>query len=261
MTKGAQGAARAIADVTLGTILAEVEIAAPIERVFAALTRGDEIVKWWGADQPYRTTEWVSELRVGGTWKSTGVGADGQPFTVEGEYLAVDPPRQVTFTWKAQWDAGTVSTVTYRLEPIDHGTRVVLRHEGLMDPASCRNHTTGWERVLNWLGAHLVTPAEPHYVLCKLVPPRPDFAMTMTETERAVMGRHLEFCKGLIDRGKGLLFGPVLDPAGPWGCGLLVVKDDAEARAMMSEDPAVTSGIGARYELLPFLRVMRADAS
>ena len=49
-------AARAVADVTAGTILAQVDISAPVERVFAALTRGDEIIKWWGSDDLYRTT-------------------------------------------------------------------------------------------------------------------------------------------------------------------------------------------------------------
>lgn len=258
MTHAAHHSARALADVSTGTILAQVEIAAPIERVFAALTRGDEIVKWWGADQPYRTTEWTSELRAGGAWKSVGVGADGAPFSVEGEYLAVDPPRGVTFTWKPDWDGGRVSTVSYKLEAIESGTRVVLRHEGITDPASCRNHTTGWERVLNWLASYVVAPVQVKHVMARLVPPRPDFAMTMTPAEREVMGRHVMYCKGLIDRGKGLLFGPVADPnAGVWGCGILLVADDAEAQALLAADPAVTSGIGARYELLPFLNIMR----
>lgn len=55
MTDGLK-AARAIADVAAGTILAQVDIAAPVERVYAALTRGDEIVKWWGSDELYLIT-------------------------------------------------------------------------------------------------------------------------------------------------------------------------------------------------------------
>ncbi|HTV25338.1 MAG TPA: SRPBCC domain-containing protein [Polyangiaceae bacterium] len=263
MTDGKK-AARAIADVVAGTILAEVEIRAPVERVYAALTRGDEIVKWWGSDDLYRTTEWTSELRPQGAWKATGVGADGSPFTVSGEYLVVEPPHRVTFTWKPEWEGGHVSTVTYRLEPIEGGTRLVLRHDGLTDrPDSCRGHTMGWERVLTWLVAHASTPSAPgaapqaRYVLARLVPPRPDFAMTMSPTERATMGEHVAYCRGLLEQGKAILFGPVVDGPAVWGCGLFTVADDAEARALTDADPVIKAGIGARYELLPFLNIMR----
>lgn len=258
MTDGHK-AARAIADVAAGTILAQVDIAAPIERVYAALTRGEEIVKWWGSDDLYRTTAWTSELRPQGAWKATGVGADGSPFTVSGEYLVVEPPHRVTFTWKPEWDGGHVSTVTYRLEPTPTGTRLVLRHDGLTDrPDSCRGHSQGWERVLTWLTAHAAAPAPaPHYVLARLVPPRPDFAMTMSPAERATMGEHVAYCRGLLQKGKAVLFGPVADREGVWGCAVLTVADDAEARAIVDADPAVTGGIGARYELMPFLSVMR----
>jgi uncharacterized protein YndB with AHSA1/START domain/uncharacterized protein YciI len=258
MTDGHK-AARAIADVAAGTILAQVDIRAPIERVYAALTKGDEIVKWWGSDELYRTTGWTSELRPQGAWKSTGVGADGSPFTVSGEYLVVEPPHRLTFTWKPEWDGGHVSTVTYRLEPTPEGTRLVLRHEGLAGrPDSCRGHSQGWERVLGWLAAHAAAaPAPQHHVLARLVPPRPDFAMTMSPAERATMGEHVAYCRSLLQKGKAVLFGPVVDREGVWGCAVLTVADDAEARAIVDADPAVTAGIGARYELLPFLSIIR----
>lgn len=261
MTAG-EHAARAIADVAAGTILAEVEIKAPVERVYAALTTGDEIVKWWGSDDLYRTTAFTSELRPQGPWKASGVGADGTPFSVSGEYLVVEPPHRVTFTWKPEWDGGHVSIVTYRLEPVEGGTRLVLRHDGLEGRAdSCRGHTRGWQRVLSWLVAHTeAAPAAasaPHYVFARLVPPRPDFAMTMTDAERATMGQHVAYCRGLLEQGKALLFGPVKSREGVWGLAIFTVADEAEARALTDADPAVTSGIGVRYELAPFLNVIR----
>jgi hypothetical protein len=48
----------------------------------------------------------------------------------------------------------------------------------------------------------------------KLVPPRPSFAMDMTDAERAVMGEHAAYWHGLLDRRTAVVFGPVLDPAG-----------------------------------------------
>jgi uncharacterized protein YndB with AHSA1/START domain len=53
-----------MADVESGTILASLEIAAPPERVFRALTSADEIVRWWGADEVYRTTSWRKDPAI-----------------------------------------------------------------------------------------------------------------------------------------------------------------------------------------------------
>ena len=81
-------AARAIADVSTGLILATVTIAAPPERIFAALTDPSELPRWWGADDLYRTTTHTSDLRKGGAWRSEGRGArPGRPSC----WLSVSP--------------------------------------------------------------------------------------------------------------------------------------------------------------------------
>jgi uncharacterized protein YndB with AHSA1/START domain len=147
--------ARAVADVSLGMLLANVDIAAPPERVFRALA-SEEIVHWWGSAETYRTTKWSGDLRVGGAWRSEGIGADGSRFAVGGEFLEIDPPKRLVHTWRASWDGESVTTVTYRLEPIAGGTRLTLRHEGFAGrPESCRSHSDGWELVLGWLTEHL----------------------------------------------------------------------------------------------------------
>jgi uncharacterized protein YndB with AHSA1/START domain len=147
-------AARAVADVTGGLILASVEIAAPIERVFRALT-SEEITRWWGSPELYRTTGYTADLRPGGRWRAVGVGADGKEFSVDGEFREVDPPRKVVQTWRYAWDGGGETMLTYRLETIEGGTRVTVRHEGFGDRVeSCRSHEQGWERVLGWLQTH-----------------------------------------------------------------------------------------------------------
>ena len=146
-----KGVPRAVADLSDGLILATVEIAAPPERVFHALT-SEEIVEWWGSAETYRTTKWSGDLRVGGAWRTDGIGADGKRFSVGGEFVEIDPPRKLVHTWRADWDGGNVTTVTFRLEPIAGGTRLTLRHEGFAERReSCAGHTEGWERVLGWL--------------------------------------------------------------------------------------------------------------
>ena len=151
---------RAIADLSAGLILATVDIEATPERVFKALS-SDEIAHWWGDPRMYRTTAWTADLRVGGTWRADGQSADGSAFSVSGEYLEIDPPRRLVQTWKPDWAPGPATRVAYILEAVGNGTRVTVRHDGFTDRDSCQSHTSGWERVLQWLATwcHAGAPA------------------------------------------------------------------------------------------------------
>lgn len=105
MTIASTKSARAVADLTEGVVLANVEIAAAADRVFRALTDPKELVRWWGSSDTYRTEEWTADLRVGGRWRGRGRSADGKPFNVEGEFSEIDPPRTLVQSWKPDWRA------------------------------------------------------------------------------------------------------------------------------------------------------------
>ena len=81
-------------------------------------------------------------------------------------------------------------------------------------------------------------------------PPREDFAATMTEHEMSVWGAHWERLQRLYAEGVIILVGPTL---GPTNTGIAIVEapDEAAARTLMEEDPAIASGI-ATGELRPF---------
>lgn len=245
--------ARAVADVTSGTILATVEIGSPPERVFTALTSAADVVKWWGSADSYQTTEWTMKLEPGAPWRGSGVGSDGAPFSVEGEVLEVDAPRRLVWTWRAAWDGGQTTKVTYTLEPIDGGTRVTLRHEGFADRHdSCRMHGEGWARVLGWAKAHLGGPAK-QYVFCKLVPPRATFPADMTPDEAKGMAEHAAHLRAAAAEGTVIVAGPVGTRAGAWGLCVLQVESDDEAKALTSSDPLIRAGLGFQYEMTPML--------
>ena len=149
---------RAVADVTAGMLLASVEIKASPERVFRALA-SEDIAKWWGSPDLYRVTEWTGEIKVGGRWRSVGIGRDGKPFEVNGEFLEIDPPKKLVQTWAPKWLNGAATKVTYLLDAIEGGTRITVRHEGFGDAVeACHSHTAGWEQVLTWLGAWVELP-------------------------------------------------------------------------------------------------------
>jgi len=115
--------ARAIADINAGIVLATVDIKAPAEKIFRALTDPADLPKWWGQADMYQTTAMTADLRPGGAWRTDGVGADGTPFHVGGTYTVIDAPHRLEFTWKPSWEA-VETEVSYTLQAIDGGTRV-----------------------------------------------------------------------------------------------------------------------------------------
>ena len=247
--KLANKSARAVADVTAGVILAFVEIAAPPERVFRALTT-EELTQWWGSPEEYRTTEFTADLRLGGRWRTVGVGRDGSSFAVEGVFREIDPPRRLVQTWVAPWDGGNETVITYTLEPIDGGTRVTVRHEGFGErQQSCRGHGEGWERVLGWLARHF--PAtESKFFFLRLLAPRPTFQVDMSEEERDVMRRHAGYWAKLLQERVAVLFGPVADPKGGWGAGVVRAANEDAVKDLCAHDPAILSNRGFSYDVM-----------
>jgi uncharacterized protein YndB with AHSA1/START domain len=138
------------------SIVAEAFIAAPPERVFQAMTDPAQLMRWWGQKGRYQHSGCEMDVRVGGKWMSTGTGVDGTPYKVEGEYLEVDPPHALTYTWKPSFQNFDESTVSWRLEPADGGTLLKLRHFGLSAQEKARkDYAGGWPTVLSWLRGYL----------------------------------------------------------------------------------------------------------
>ena len=95
--------------------------------------------------------------------------------------------------------------------------------------------------------------------LFRLVPPRPDFPSTMTDDERSTMVDHGAYWTRLAGEGSVLAFGPVADPAGAYGIGIVLVEDVEAAEALRDADPAVRSSHGFRTEILPMLSLVTPD--
>ncbi len=81
-------------------------------------------------------------------------------------------------------------------------------------------------------------------------PPREDFAATMTDTEQAVWGEHVQLLTQRLEEGSLILAGPTLGSVN-LGVAVIEADDEAAARRLMEEDPAIASGI-ATGELRPF---------
>lgn len=134
-----------------GTIVEEITIDAPAERIFAALTEPGQRVKWWGAEGRFQATHMESDLRPGGRWEMRGIGLGGGPFRVGGEYRRIEPPRLLEFTWLPDWqEDATESLVRFDLEEQNGATRVRVTHSGLVGENARASHK-GWPQILAWL--------------------------------------------------------------------------------------------------------------
>ena len=124
-------------------------IPAPIEEVFAAWTDPKTMAQWLSLGQ----AEVEADVRVNGGFRLVMVG-DGVRIDHQGEYVAIEPPRRLSFTWRSPYTGGVATLVTVTLEPGDGTTRLVLVHERLPDEAA-ESHRHGWGALLDRLAATL----------------------------------------------------------------------------------------------------------
>ena len=136
------------------TIIQEIVIKAPAERIFEALTNPAQRTKWWGAEGRFQTTHMESDLRPGGKWTMRGNGIGGRPFTIRGEYRQIEPPRLLIFTWLPDWQEDAFETLV-RFDLIENNgiTAVRVTHSGLATESSRLSHK-GWPQILTWLQAY-----------------------------------------------------------------------------------------------------------
>jgi uncharacterized protein YndB with AHSA1/START domain len=135
-------------------VTCELFIAAPRERVFEALTDPAQASQWWGAKSVCKMDNFSMDVRTGGKWSTTGLSAANGPIEVHGEFLEIDPPRRLSYTWTSSW-LQKITKVLWELENLNGGTFLKLTHTGFAgDAAAIENHTHGWNLVLASLQAY-----------------------------------------------------------------------------------------------------------
>ena len=95
----------------------------------------------------------------------------------------------------------------------------------------------------------------------RLVPPRPSFPLDMTTGERATMLEHVGYWSALAAAGTVLAFGPVADPGGAYGIGIVLAEDTAAAEALRDGDPAMRAALGFRTEIAAMPQLVTPSAT
>jgi uncharacterized protein YndB with AHSA1/START domain len=129
------------------TVERELEIAASPETVWEFLVDQDKAVRWMGLRASF-------EPRPGGLYEVDVIPGH----TVRGEFVELDPPRRLVFTWG--WEPGEEgphpvppgsSTVEIELEPEGEETRVRFTHRDLPGAEAVESHAHGWDHYLERL--------------------------------------------------------------------------------------------------------------
>jgi uncharacterized protein YndB with AHSA1/START domain len=135
---------------------------APPERVFAAWTDPELLRRWWAAEPDWTTPEASTDVRVGGQYRLSMRDTTGVVRSVVGEYLEVDPPRRLVYTWEPDGEPSAESEVTVvTVDFLREGsaTRVVLEQRGFADEVRRDMHDRGWNGCLDNLELRVIAAA------------------------------------------------------------------------------------------------------
>ncbi len=110
-------------------------IAAPINRVWDALTDPASIRSWMGNDDTVAV-----DLRVGGHYQFFG----GE---TTGVFTEIEKPNKLAYTWRqGEWhEDWPDSLVSWELTPVDQETEVLLTHSQFPSASERDDHDEGWD--------------------------------------------------------------------------------------------------------------------
>lgn len=125
---------------------------APVSEVFRWWTEADRLQEWMS---PAGSVEAQVDLRVGGVFRIR-MKSEGTVIDHAGEYVEIDPPRRLVFSWSSAYTGPRPSLVTVELEPDgEDATLLRLVHTQLPD-AVADSHRGGWGAMLDRLAGQMV---------------------------------------------------------------------------------------------------------
>jgi uncharacterized protein YndB with AHSA1/START domain len=131
---------------------------APRERVFEALTDPTALARWWGP-AGFTLPEVELDLTVGGSYRFGMQPPEGDLFHLEGEFVEVERPRLLvyTFRWEPPDPEDQETTVWLSLVDFGGATGIALLHGDFLTDARLALHANGWRESIARL-SHLVEP-------------------------------------------------------------------------------------------------------
>ena len=126
------------------------QMAVPRERVFEAWLDSESLAHWMRPGNFTHATVTV-DPRVGGGFRIVMEGrTDGGDYEHRGEYLAIEPPSLLSFSWISKATDHKPTVVTIEFHEQGAGTELVLTHRRL-PPQVVEAHRQGWTDILRLL--------------------------------------------------------------------------------------------------------------
>jgi uncharacterized protein YndB with AHSA1/START domain len=132
---------------------------APVSAVFRACTEPQELARWWGP-RGFTTPAIEIDLRVGGRYRFAMQPPEGDLFHLTGEFLEVDPPSRLayTFVWEPPDPDDRETLVTLSFREVDGSTQVDLAQRVFATKARRALHEQGWTESFERLQELLSAP-------------------------------------------------------------------------------------------------------
>jgi len=138
---------------TAATVRVTRRFTASPERVFDAWLDPDKARKFLFATPHGGMVRADVDPRVGGQFTFTDR-RDGVDVVHTGEYLEIDRPRRLVFTFAVPQYSPVVTTVTIEITALDGGCELTLIHDGVLPEYESRTQE-GWGKILAGLAAAL----------------------------------------------------------------------------------------------------------
>ena len=115
------------------------------EQIYGLLTEPTALAKWWGP-HGFAIPEIHIDLQVGGSLRITMQPPDGGPFHLSGEFLQIEFPSELTFTFR--WDEPVPddreTVVELSLDSHDRRTTLSLTQGEFATEERLELHRSGW---------------------------------------------------------------------------------------------------------------------
>jgi uncharacterized protein YndB with AHSA1/START domain len=132
------------------TLVVRRRINATQEKLFAAWTQPQLLVRWWGP-QGVACPAAEIDLRVGGTYRIANRFPDGTLVWIAGVFEVIEPPHRLIYTWKLESQNAALERVTVCFEAHGAATEIIVTHERIADDAARTSHERGWNGCLDSL--------------------------------------------------------------------------------------------------------------
>ena len=131
-------------------------VEAPPQRVFEAMTDPEQVAQWWGPEG-FTCPEVTLDAKVGGAYRIAMQPPEGELFYLAGEYLEVQPPSRLayTFRWEPPDPDDRETVARLALHARDCATEVALTQGPFATDARRELHKAGWTDTFTRLASHL----------------------------------------------------------------------------------------------------------